>query len=68
MNPTSTLSNEDQLHSLLEQVTINAQLLATSRPTAVNLFWALDRLKNKAAMLIEHPDDDHTRSSQTTAS
>lgn len=27
--------------------------LATSRPTAVNLFWALDRMKNKAAELLQ---------------
>jgi methylthioribose-1-phosphate isomerase len=52
--PDQTLNNDAQLNSLLEQVTITAQLLATSRPTAVNLFWALERLKNKAASLIEN--------------
>lgn len=30
-----------------------AEYLATSRPTAVNLFWALDRMKRVAA---QHPD------------
>jgi len=29
-----------------------AEYLATSRPTAVNLFWALDRMKARAAALI----------------
>lgn len=29
----------------------HAEYLATSRPTAVNLFWALDRMKAKAAAL-----------------
>lgn len=51
--PSQSLSNDAQLNSILNQVTITAQLLATSRPTAVNLFWALERLKNKAASIIE---------------
>src|SRR5207249_317442 len=34
----------------LEDVT---RYLATSRPTAVNLFWALDRMKAKASALRE---------------
>ncbi len=29
--------------------------LATSRPTAVNLFWALDRIRHKAQKVCEHP-------------
>jgi methylthioribose-1-phosphate isomerase len=29
--------------------------LATSRPTAVNLFWALDRIRRKAQRVCEHP-------------
>jgi len=36
------------LLTLLEK---NADYLADSRPTAVNLFWALDRMKKKAAEL-----------------
>lgn len=29
--------------------------LATSRPTAVNLFWALDRIRHKAQKVCHHP-------------
>jgi methylthioribose-1-phosphate isomerase len=36
----------------LEEVTA---YLATSRPTAVNLFWALERLRNVAAMRLSAP-------------
>jgi methylthioribose-1-phosphate isomerase len=36
---------------LLEEVKRQADYLATSRPTAVNLFWALDRMKERAAAL-----------------
>lgn len=35
----------------LEAVNAAAERLATSRPTAVNLFWALDRMKARAAQL-----------------
>ncbi|AZK48162.1 S-methyl-5-thioribose-1-phosphate isomerase [Paenibacillus lentus] len=35
----------------LEHVLAAADHLATSRPTAVNLFWALDRMKERAAQL-----------------
>jgi len=34
--------------SLVEEVERVAKFLATSRPTAVNLFWALDRMKHVA--------------------
>lgn len=51
--PNPTLSNDAQLQSVLEQITATAQRLATSRPTAVNLFWALERLQNKATSIIE---------------
>lgn len=37
---------------LLAEVNRQADYLATSRPTAVNLFWALDRMKAKAAELV----------------
>ncbi|MFF2091962.1 S-methyl-5-thioribose-1-phosphate isomerase [Paenibacillus sp. NPDC058174] len=37
----------------LEQVRKEAEYLATSRPTAVNLFWALDRMKARAAAIAE---------------
>ena len=36
-------------NELLEAVEKTAAYLATSRPTAVNLFWALDRMKARAA-------------------
>jgi methylthioribose-1-phosphate isomerase len=41
-------AGEAALRERLEQVTA---YLATSRPTAVNLFWALDRMKRRAAGL-----------------
>jgi methylthioribose-1-phosphate isomerase len=50
----SALTNDDQLHNLIEHITSTVQLLATARPTAVNLFWALDRMKNKASSLIDN--------------
>ncbi|QAY65074.1 S-methyl-5-thioribose-1-phosphate isomerase [Paenibacillus protaetiae] len=37
----------------LAEVRKQAEYLATSRPTAVNLFWALDRMKAKAAAIVE---------------
>jgi methylthioribose-1-phosphate isomerase len=36
---------------LLEEVQQQADYLATSRPTAVNLFWALERMKQRAEAL-----------------
>ncbi|WP_127531208.1 S-methyl-5-thioribose-1-phosphate isomerase [Paenibacillus kobensis] len=36
----------------LGAVNKSADYLATSRPTAVNLFWALDRMKARAAQLV----------------
>ena len=38
-------ATEEVLHARLNEV---ADFLATSRPTAVNLFWALDRMKRTA--------------------
>jgi methylthioribose-1-phosphate isomerase len=40
--------------SLLTLVQEKAAFLATARPTAVNLFWALERVKSKAAELIKN--------------
>lgn len=40
--------NEDEFYSRLDEA---ADYLATSRPTAVNLFWALDRMRAKGAAL-----------------
>jgi methylthioribose-1-phosphate isomerase len=39
---------EEQRRALLEEIRRLSDYLATSRPTAVNLFWALDRMKRKA--------------------
>ncbi|MCG7405822.1 S-methyl-5-thioribose-1-phosphate isomerase [Paenibacillus sp. ACRRX] len=36
----------------LKSVNTHADYLATSRPTAVNLFWALDRMRNRASQLM----------------
>jgi methylthioribose-1-phosphate isomerase len=44
---------EPAASKLYEAVLAQAEYLATSRPTAVNLFWALDRMKNKAQALLE---------------
>ncbi|WP_372662012.1 S-methyl-5-thioribose-1-phosphate isomerase [Cohnella sp.] len=38
---------------ILDMVNRNAEYLATSRPTAVNLFWALDRMKARAQALVQ---------------
>lgn len=40
-----------QLAGLLAEVQKQADYLATSRPTAVNLFWALDRMRAQAVTL-----------------
>jgi methylthioribose-1-phosphate isomerase len=39
----------------LEQILSACDFLATSRPTAVNLFWALDRIRNKACQVSSDP-------------
>jgi methylthioribose-1-phosphate isomerase len=40
--------SSDDEREVLERVRLAAEYLATSRPTAVNLFWALDRMKRIA--------------------
>ena len=42
--------------AFLKRVNAVADYLATSRPTAVNLFWALDRMRNVAAEHATLPD------------
>ncbi len=42
------LSDDDSITEALNELADTCEYLATSRPTAVNLFWALDRVKNKA--------------------
>jgi methylthioribose-1-phosphate isomerase len=41
----------DRQHEFFPRAIEIVEYLATSRPTAVNLFWALDRMKAKAAAL-----------------
>ncbi|MEV5030088.1 S-methyl-5-thioribose-1-phosphate isomerase [Paenibacillus sp. LPE1-1-1.1] len=45
--------DENTSEAWLSQVIKQAEYLATSRPTAVNLFWALDRMKAAAASYVE---------------
>jgi methylthioribose-1-phosphate isomerase len=40
-----SVNDSDSLSEAMECLEKNADFLATSRPTAVNLFWALDRMK-----------------------
>ena len=42
-----TLGGGKDLHDAVEQVSRTCDYLATSRPTAVNLFWALDRMRHR---------------------
>jgi methylthioribose-1-phosphate isomerase len=42
------VSEEEARNKLVTAVQEQAEYLATSRPTAVNLFWALDRMKSRA--------------------
>lgn len=42
--------SEEKFYNRLEEV---VEYLATSRPTAVNLFWALDRMRTKAKSMSE---------------
>jgi methylthioribose-1-phosphate isomerase len=47
-------TQDSQAHlALLQSLTQQIEYLATSRPTAVNLFWALERMKQKAYQLAE---------------
>ena len=39
----------------LKAIVEACDFLATSRPTAVNLFWALDRIRHKAQKVCHHP-------------
>lgn len=42
---------EGSVDQLIERLDAAADRLATSRPTAVNLFWALDRMRRKSRQL-----------------
>jgi methylthioribose-1-phosphate isomerase len=49
------LTGRPSLPEALDQVLRSCDYLATSRPTAVNLFWALDRIRAKAKEAAEEP-------------
>lgn len=52
-------ASKSSLSDALEHLEKNAAYLATSRPTAVNLFWALDRMKGLAESFVNAvPDAD----------
>ncbi|GIP38350.1 methylthioribose-1-phosphate isomerase 1 [Paenibacillus sp. J31TS4] len=53
-------SPAEQLAALQRRAEEVADYLATSRPTAVNLFWALDRMKRRAASLASTGPDGLT--------
>ncbi len=48
--------NPQSLEETLSAIDSTAEYLATSRPTAVNLFWALDRMKRVAHEFAESGD------------
>ncbi len=49
------LTGRPSLQEALDEVFKACDYLATSRPTAVNLFWALDRIRAKAGEAAEEP-------------
>jgi methylthioribose-1-phosphate isomerase len=48
-------SRDSPVSQLLQRVKNVCEYLATSRPTAVNLFWALDRMQQRASQIAEEP-------------
>ncbi len=50
-------TGEGDLSEALSHVKKSADYLATARPTAVNLFWALDRMKGRAARFVAQNSD-----------
>ena len=46
------LSGDDDLQQGLSVLAQSCEYLASSRPTAVNLFWALDRVRRKAEQFV----------------
>lgn len=49
------LTGRPSLQEALDQVLKACDYLASSRPTAVNLFWALDRIRTKARAVDQEP-------------
>jgi methylthioribose-1-phosphate isomerase len=56
------------LRELVAEINRQSDYLATSRPTAVNLFWALDRMKLRAAKWAAAPDAMHKATSSLSQS
>jgi len=54
--PSPGALSDTALGELIGEISRQADYLASSRPTAVNLFWALDRMKKKAFSLSGQPD------------
>ncbi len=54
-------SNAQSTDALLDELDRAADYLASSRPTAVNLFWALDRMRARAAELAQKPIEEMKR-------
>ena len=48
-----TVGDDDSAESFFRRADEVADYLATSRPTAVNLFWALDRMRAKCGQLMD---------------
>lgn len=46
-------NTDNDVKDWLKHIIDVSSYLATSRPTAVNLFWALDRMKDKATALVQ---------------
>lgn len=51
----SSKSEAEDFDSFYKEFTKNKQYLATSRPTAVNLFWALDRMDDRLRLCALKP-------------
>ncbi|MHC4123881.1 MAG: S-methyl-5-thioribose-1-phosphate isomerase [Planctomycetota bacterium] len=53
------ISDDENLEAALEGVNKSCDYLAKSRPTAINLFWALDRIRKEAADFVaSNPESD----------
>jgi methylthioribose-1-phosphate isomerase len=60
--------SDASLSELVAEINRQSDYLATSRPTAVNLFWALDRMKLHAAKWAAAPDAAHKTTSSLSQS
>ena len=61
-------SEADDKDAFLKRFAQVHERLATSRPTAVNLFWALDRMKGIAESIADQPGDERLERLHTEAS